>query len=90
MASESPTPNEDIGREGRSSSVPCAAWHITFGGLCLNCGEQHHSLPPGNRGWGSTGRPLPFYEDGLTAPPELNEDAFLEELEKRYYDNPLL
>ena len=19
-------------------SVPCAAWHITFGGKCLNCG----------------------------------------------------
>ncbi len=27
-----------------TSSVPCAAWHMTFGGKCLNCGGiNNHS-----------------------------------------------
>ena len=65
MVSESQIP------KGRSSSVPCAAWHLTFGSLCLNCGEQHHPLPGGKS-----------LDD--------SSDVLLEELEKRYYENPLL
>ena len=28
-----------------TSSVPCSAWHMTFGGKCLNCGgiNNHNS-----------------------------------------------
>jgi len=26
-------------------STPCAAWHTTFGGRCLNCGGSHQPLP---------------------------------------------
>jgi hypothetical protein len=24
----------------KKPTVPCAAWHITFGGRCLNCGWE--------------------------------------------------